>query len=94
MQIVDHSTETSVGLINDVKALFPPQLVTLQNVCWAQPHVRHRYLLGESPDAIYVSFMGTKLPRDMATNANLFQVTRWSCKMQRAARFMLCACVQ
>ena len=30
------------------------------------------FLVGESQDALYVSFMGTKLPRDMATNANLF----------------------
>ena len=34
-----------------------------------------RFLLGEGPDALYVAFMGTKLPRDMATNANLFQVS-------------------
>lgn len=33
------------------------------------------FLLGESGDALYVAFMGTKLPRDMATNANLFQVS-------------------
>lgn len=72
-KIVDHSQETSVSLINGVKAQFPPHLATLRGVQWAQPHVRHRFLLGESDDALYVSFMGTKLPRDMATNANLFQ---------------------
>lgn len=33
-----------------------------------------RYLVGESGDAMYVAFMGTKVPRDMVTNANLFQV--------------------
>lgn len=33
-----------------------------------------RFLLGEGPDALYVAFMGTKLPRDMATNVNAFQV--------------------
>lgn len=139
MQIVDHNTETSVGLINGVKAEFPPHLVTLKSVQWAQPHVKHRcggkghaaaaaagvhaaaaaavsaaaaaavpgccrccchrvlccvpecccasdpqllttalrrcrFLLGEGPDALYVAFMGTKLPRDMATNVNAFQV--------------------
>ena len=42
-QIVDHSTETSVSLINDVKAEFPPHLVTLKSVQWAQPHVKHRW---------------------------------------------------
>jgi hypothetical protein len=73
-KIVDHSTETSVGLINGVKAEFPPHLVTLKSVQWAQPHVKHRFLLGEGPDAMYVAFMGTKLPRDMATNVNAFQV--------------------
>lgn len=73
---MDHDTDTSVSFINSVKALFPPQLVTLRGVQWAQPHVRHRFLLGESHDALYVSFMGTKLPRDMATNANLFQASR------------------
>lgn len=72
-KIVDHTTDVSVSLINSVKAQFPPHLTTLRTVQWAQPHVRHRYLLGESDDAVYVSFMGTKLPRDMATNANLFQ---------------------
>ena len=42
MQIVDHSTETSVGMMNAVKAGFPPHLSTLRSVQWAQPHVRHR----------------------------------------------------
>lgn len=41
------------------------------------PAVRHRFLLGESEGALYVCFMGTKLARDMATNANLFQVGGW-----------------
>lgn len=41
-QIVDHSTETSVQLLNSVKSLFPPHLATLRGVQWAQPHVRHR----------------------------------------------------
>lgn len=57
-QIVDHTTDVSVSLINSVKAQFPPHLTTLRTVQWAQPHVRHRYLLGESDDAVYVSFMG------------------------------------
>jgi len=41
-QIVDHSTEVSVSLLNSVKAQFPPHLATLKTVQWAQPHVRHR----------------------------------------------------
>ncbi len=55
---MDHTTDVSVTLINKVKAQFPPHLTTLRTVQWAQSHVRHRYLLGESDDAVYVSFMG------------------------------------
>ena len=76
-KIVDHSLDASLAQLNATRAAaFPPQLVTLRAVQWAQPHVRHRFLLGESEGALYVAFMGTKLPRDMATNLTLFEVRR------------------
>ena len=50
---------------------------------------RHRFLLGESDDALYVCFMGTKLPRDMAANLALFQASQRSgCRL-----FMPACCV-
>ena len=45
MQIVDHPLDASVGMINAVKAEFPPHLVTLTSVQWAGEHVRHRCVL-------------------------------------------------
>lgn len=41
--------------------LVPPQLITLQSVQFCQPHVRHRYCLAESDEALYVGIMGTKM---------------------------------
>ena len=38
-----------------------------------------RYLIAEAPgsDAIYVAFMGTKVRRDLATNANVIHEAIW-----------------
>ena len=36
-----------------------------------------RYLLAESKDAVYVSFIGTKQRRDIMTNANIMQEPLW-----------------
>lgn len=41
--------------------LVPPQLITLRSVQFCQPHVRHRYCLAESDEALYVGVIGTKL---------------------------------
>ena len=56
-----------------LQAYFPPQLVTLRRVQWALPHAQHSFLMAESPDALYVAFMGTKRPRDLVTNVNVYQ---------------------
>ena len=41
-------------------------LVTVRAVQWSQPHVRQRYMLGESGDTLYCTFMGTKnIRRDL-----------------------------
>ena len=39
----------------------PPQLTSLQSLQWCKPHVRHRYMLAEGSDALYVGMIGTKL---------------------------------
>ena len=53
-------------------------LVTVRAVQWSQPHVRQRYMLGESSDTLYCAFMGTKFRRDLVTNANVPLVPLWA----------------
>lgn len=45
----------------DPQDLVPPQLITLRTLQFCQPHVRHRYCLAESDEALYVGIMGTKM---------------------------------
>eukprot|EP00887_Chlorella_sp_A99_P005865 scaffold1.g5865.t1 len=63
-KIVDHPTERAVELLNEVAAQCPPRLVSLRTV---------QFLVSEGGDALYVAFMGTKLARDLATNANVWE---------------------
>ncbi|KAK9909436.1 hypothetical protein WJX75_002253 [Coccomyxa subellipsoidea] len=41
------------------------------------PHVQHRYVVGVSDDAMYVSFMGTKAMRDIISDVNYVQTAIW-----------------
>jgi hypothetical protein len=66
-------TDFPAALPLRLQAYFPPQLVTLRRVQWALPHAQHSFLMAESADALFVAFMGTKRPRDMATNVNVWQ---------------------
>ena len=49
-------------------------------IFWCLPdHVSllHRYLVASSPDTIYVSFIGTKLAKDVLVDANFFHKPLW-----------------
>ena len=54
------STQERLWLLNP-QDLVPPQLITLRTLQFCQPHVRHRYCLAESDEALYVGIMGTKM---------------------------------
>jgi hypothetical protein len=41
-KVLDLEAYQAVHAINNLKALFPPQLVTLRRVQWAMPHAQHR----------------------------------------------------
>lgn len=59
---VDHLPEEALALTAEIlQNLVPPQLISLQAVQFCQPHVRHRYMLAECEDALYVGIIGTKL---------------------------------
>jgi hypothetical protein len=62
----------AVEMMNSLKAALP-QLVTVQTMQAALPHVHHRFLVAEGPGALYVAFMGTKVRRDLLTNAMVWQ---------------------
>lgn len=50
------------------------------------------FLMAESNDALFVAFMGTKRPRDIVTNVNLFQA-RSACWGRLTLRFAFSAAV-
>ena len=63
--------------------------VHLESVNWAEWHSQDkqassqlyhfacRYLVASSPDTIYVSFIGTKLAKDVLVDANFFHAPLW-----------------
>lgn len=74
----DKGPEGAVSDLNELANAFGPQLVSLQQVQHALPHVSHRYMLAKSDDdALYVAFVGTKLLADFVTNVNLGQTSIW-----------------
>ncbi|KAH7286299.1 hypothetical protein KP509_33G068100 [Ceratopteris richardii] len=62
-----------VRCVNKFSADFGGQLVQLQCIEVSLDHVPHRYLLAESGDTIFASFIGTKHYKDMITDANILQ---------------------
>lgn len=76
-KVVDQGTEGAAATLRELKACYPPGLITLSAVQWALPHVTHRYLLAESDTTLFVALMGTKQRRDMFTNANVLQEVLW-----------------
>ena len=69
---VDFPIVEAVHKLNEVKLCFPGPLVSLSSVQWSLPHVRHRYMVAESPDVIYVACMGTKVPQDIIANVSFW----------------------
>lgn len=59
--------------VNKFMADFGGQLVQLERVQPSLDHVPHRYLLAESGDTLFASFIGTKQYKDMITDANILQ---------------------
>lgn len=58
--------------ISALKAAFPG-VASVSSAQFARPHVRHRFVVAEGGDAIYVAFMGTKMAKDYLTNAAVWQ---------------------
>ncbi|BDA47931.1 hypothetical protein COCOBI_11-1880 [Coccomyxa sp. Obi] len=44
---------------------------------WSTSDLAHRYMLGETHDALYVAFMGTKQRRDIVSNARIGMSPLW-----------------
>ena len=76
-KLYDKGPEGALTELNQLASAFGSQLVSLQQLQHALPHVSHRYMLAKSDDALYVAFMGTKLLADFVTNANLGQASLW-----------------
>ncbi len=76
-KVVDQGDDGAAQTLHDMKAQYPPGLITVSSVQWALPHVTHRYLLAESDTTLFVALMGTKQRRDMFTNANVLQEVLW-----------------
>lgn len=64
--------------------LVPPQLISLHSVQFCKPHVRHRYMLAESDETLYVGIIGTKL-RCKGGKCTLLQL-QWSCAVSPSCR--------
>ncbi|CAN8269968.1 unnamed protein product [Cochlearia groenlandica] len=62
-----------VRAVNKFKADFGGQLVSLERVQPSSDHVPHRYLLAESGDTLFASFVGTKQYKDIMADANFLQ---------------------
>jgi hypothetical protein len=69
---VDIPLHDAAAALSFIKQTFPLGLVTVSTVQWSLPHVRHRYLIAEGPEALYVACMGTKVPKDMITNISFW----------------------
>lgn len=72
-KVVGGAEGAAVRIMSGLKASFPPGIVTVSAVQFARGHVRHRFAVGESDDAMYVAFMGTKMARDFLANAAVWQ---------------------
>eukprot|EP00250_Pteridium_aquilinum_P017677 c23734_g1_i2 orf=409-3576(+) len=62
-----------IRCVNKYSADFGGQLVQLERLQASLDHVPHRYLLAESGDTLFASFIGTKHYKDMITDANILQ---------------------
>ncbi|KAJ8479200.1 hypothetical protein OPV22_022927 [Ensete ventricosum] len=66
-------TTDMIWYINKFKSDFGGQIVSLERVQPSLEHVPHRYLLAETGDTIYASFIGTKQYKDVIADANILQ---------------------
>ncbi|KAD3068467.1 hypothetical protein E3N88_36347 [Mikania micrantha] len=63
-----------VQAVNKYKADFDGQVVSLERIQPSSDHVPHRwYLLAETGDTLFASFIGTKQYKDMMADANILQ---------------------
>ncbi|KAG7672312.1 hypothetical protein Ndes2526B_g06693 [Nannochloris sp. 'desiccata'] len=72
-KVVGRPEHEAVRIMSSLKSNFPPGIVTISSVQFAREHVAHRFAISQSEDALYVAFMGTKLPRDFLANASAWQ---------------------
>jgi len=72
-KVVGRPEGEAARFMSALKAAFPPGIVTICGIQFARPHVRHRFVIAEAGDALYVAFMGTKLAKDFLTNAAVWQ---------------------
>eukprot|EP00891_Asterochloris_glomerata_P007897 jgi/Astpho2/7897/fgenesh1_pg.00118_%23_12_t len=61
----------------ELRAGLPEGLFTFERIQWSQDHVEHRYAVADSPEALYVAFVGTKQRRDYWTLAAIRQQPMW-----------------
>ena len=62
----DGGPAAAVRALNELASQFGPQLVALQGVQFALPHVAQRFLLAESCDALFCAFMVALSPTYMS----------------------------
>ena len=72
-------------LLADLRAALPPGAPTpqLYAVQFSRRGAQHRYLIARGTDALYLSFMGSKQPRDLLSDANVVTALLWGA--ERAA---------
>ena len=59
--------------VAEFQAELPPGVVDVRGLQVSLDHVKHRYLVAESPGAVYVACMGTKEARDLLADAAYLQ---------------------
>ncbi|KAJ7539421.1 hypothetical protein O6H91_11G091900 [Diphasiastrum complanatum] len=59
--------------VNNFKADFGGRLIPMERIQPSLEHVPHRYLLAESGDTLFASFVGTKHYKDIIADANVWQ---------------------
>ncbi|KAG9143538.1 hypothetical protein Leryth_015963 [Lithospermum erythrorhizon] len=62
-----------IRAVNQFKADFGGQIVSLERVQPSGDHVPHRYLLAEAGDTLFAAFIGTKQYKDVMADVNIFQ---------------------
>ncbi|CAL5195424.1 unnamed protein product [Lathyrus oleraceus] len=62
-----------IRAVNKFKVDFGGQIVALERVQPSSDHVPHRYLLAETGDTLFASFIGTKQYKDVIADANILQ---------------------